>query len=417
MLRNVSVYVDSQGRIGRIASDISVTADKVIDGQGTVLMPGLVNTHTHLPMTLMRGFADDMRLEDWLQTKIWPLERRLTGDICYKGALLGCLEMISTGTTCFMDMYFHLKDVSQAVHKSGPRGILSHAMIDLLDSTKGAEQRKMTEESMSHIKSLGSSRVTFAIGPHAPYTCSEDTLLWAREIAERENVPLHLHLAETRREVVEFEKSHSTGEVEYLDNIGFLSRNIVAAHCVWLTRREIGMLAKNQSKVSHCPVSNMKLAGGGVAPLPQMLEDGVVVSLGPDGAASHNCLDMFDTMKFCALIQKAHAWDATILPAQKVLDIATIDGARALGLEDEIGSIEAGKEADLIMLDLNSPNLSPIHGASTVVSDLVYSAKGENVDTTIVQGQPLMLHRNLLSLDAEKVLREAQDAAIDLVNQ
>jgi len=412
VLRNCSVRIEDERivEVGRFQG----RGEYVIDGSGKVLLPGLVNTHTHLSMTLMRGFADDMPLQGWLETKIWPLEKRLTGDICYHGALLGCLEMIRTGTTCFLDMYFYLEDVSRAVREAGLRAILSHAMIDLFDSGRAEIQRRTTQESLEFIKGLQNSLIGFAMGPHAPYTCSEETLLWSKEVAEKEDVLVHTHIAETRHEQADFEKKKGMSEVEYLEKIGFLSPRLVAVHSIWLSRREVEMFAKRQVKVSHCPVSNMKLAVGGVSPLSEMFAQGVTVSLGTDGAASNNCLDMFDTMKICALMHKAHSWDPTVLPAQKVLDLATIEGAKALGLEGKVGSVEVGKEADLILLDLRSPNLVPIHGVNTVVSDLVYAAKGLNVDSTIVQGRPLMINRRLLTLDEEKIMREASEAALKL---
>ncbi len=412
VLRNCSVRMEDEEivEIGRFQG----SAEHVIDGSGKALLPGLVNTHTHLSMTLMRGFADDMRLKEWLETKIWPLEKRLTGDICYRGALLGCLEMIRTGTTCFMDMYFFLKDVSRAIGESGLRAILSHAMIDLFDSERAETQRRTTRESLEYIKGLRNSRIGFAMGPHAPYTCSEETLLWSKEVAEKEHVPVHTHVAETRHEEADFERTKGMSEVEYLEKIGFLFPGLVAVHSVWLTRREVESFAKHKVKVSHCPVSNMKLGEGGVCPVPEMFAQGVTVSLGTDGAASNNCLDMFDTMKICALMHKAHYWDPTVLPAQKVLDLATIEGAKALGLGDKVGSVEVGKEADVILLDLKSPNLTPIHGQNTVVSDMVYAAKGMNVDSTIVQGKPLMLNRKVIALDEEKIMREAAEVALNL---
>lgn len=414
VLRKCSVRIE-EGKIAEIGSSLQ-GGEHVIDGSGKVLLPGLVNTHTHLSMTLMRGFADDMQLQEWLETKIWPLEQKLTGEICYHGALLGCLEMVESGTTCFMDMYFYPEDVSKAVKESGLRGILSHAIIDLFDAERSKSQRKLTQDALTFIKGLKESRIGFAVAPHAPYTCSEETLLWSKEVAEKEHVPLHTHVAETRQEQAKFEREKGMSEVEYLDKIGFLSPRLVAVHSVFLTRSEVGLYAKHQVKVSHCPVSNMKLVGGGVTPIPEMRAHNVTVSLGTDGAASNNCLDMFDTMKICALEQKTHHWNPTIMPAQEVLDLATIEGARALGLEDKVGSVEEGKEADLILVDLRSPNLVPIHGKSTVISDLVYAAKGFNVDTTIVQGNPLMVNRKLLTLDRDKIMREASEAALRLTD-
>ncbi|MGC8961013.1 MAG: amidohydrolase [Candidatus Bathyarchaeia archaeon] len=385
--------------------------DLVINGKGRLALPGLVNAHTHASMTLFRGYADDMHLKEWLEEKIWPLERKLTGDLCYLGALLGCLEMIRSGTTCFLDMYFYPDYVAKAAGEAGIRAYVSHALIDLMDRDEGLRQVGLAEDYIRRIRGMGEPRIGIAISPHAPYTCSEETLLKAKEIAEREGVPLHIHLAETRKEQVDFEKNYGLREVEYLDRIGFLSPRLVAAHSVWLTRREVKLLAEREVKVAHCPVSNMKLAEGGVAPVPEMMEEGVTVSLGTDGAASNNCLDMFETMKVCSLAHKAHRWDPTIAPAQTVLDMATIGGAEALGLSHEIGSISEGMRADIILIDLKSPNLKPIHSPPTLVSHMVYSAKGCNVDTVIVEGKILMHKRRLKTLD-EAAIYSAVDSAV-----
>lgn len=410
VLRNRSIYVDD-GRIVEIGERITCEAEHVLDGRRKAVLPGLINTHTHLSMTLLRGYADDMQLREWLETKIWPLERKLTGGLCYAGALLGCLEMIRTGTTCFLDMYFFVEDVARAVHKAGLRAFLSHAIIDLFVSEKKKGLSEMADSTVQAIKTLHDPKINFAVAPHSPYTCSPETLLKAKEIAVKERAPLHTHLAETRTEQVEFEKSHSMREVEYLEKIGFLCENLVSAHCVWLTRSEVDLLGRRRVKVSHCPVSNMKLAEGGVAPLPEMFESKVTVGLGTDGAASNNSLDMFDTMKICTLLHKAHRWDPTVLPAQVVLDLATIGGARTLGISESLGSIEEGKVADLVLVDLRSPNLIPIHGRDTVISDMVYSAKGADVDTTIVQGKPVMAGKSFISLDENEVYRGVEEAA------
>lgn len=247
-------------------------------------------------------------------------------------------------------------------------------------------------------------------------TLVAEMLQWAKEFAEQNNVLLHIHIAETRREQADSQREHGMRVVEYMDKIGALSKNMLAAHCVWLTKGEVRLLANAGVKVVHCPVSNMKLASGGVAPLPEMFEAGIPVGLGTDGAASNNSLDMFETMKLSALLHKAHRWDPTVLNAQKTLDLATIEGARALGVNDQIGSLEAGKRADLILLDGNTPNLRPIHNGRTVVSDLVYSASAANVDTTIVDGAILMQNRIVKSLDMNLVCTKAQEMATRLVS-
>jgi len=415
VLRNSSILI-RDGAIEQIGKVSSVSADIEIDAKGKIALPGLINTHTHLSMTLFRGFADDMHLQDWLQRKIWPLETKLTDQACYQGALLGSAEMIMSGTTSFVDMYFHMEDVARAVGEAGLRGFLSYGVIDLFDSAKAKAEQDNTRKFFDYVRNLNNPRIKFALGPHAPYTCSADTLLWAKEFAEENHSILHIHIAETRREQADSQKQHALRAVEYLDKIGALSENMLAAHCVWLTKGEVGLLAKAGARVAHCPVSNMKLASGGVAPLPEMFDFGVPVGLGTDGAASNNTLDMFETMKVCALLHKAHRWDPTVLNAQKTLDLATIDGARALGAENELGSIEVGKRADIILLDSRAPNLAPLHGRDTVVSDLVYSASAANVDTTIVDGRVLMQNREIKTFNLHQVLAESQQAALTLVS-
>jgi 5-methylthioadenosine/S-adenosylhomocysteine deaminase len=406
------------GKIEEIGKSLRspVTADVEVDGEGKIVLPGLINTHTHLSMVLFRGYADDMQLQDWLQKKIWPLEARLNGDACYQGALLGCAEMILSGTTTFMDMYFHLEDVARAVDESGLRAFLSYGIIDLFDPVKAKAEQEKSRQLFEFFRNLGSSRIRFALGPHAPYTCSAETLLWAKEFAEKNGLIFHIHIAETRKEQADSQQQHGARVVEYLDKIGALCDRMLAAHCVWLTKSEVDILAKARVSVAHCPVSNMKLASGGVAPLPEMFEKRVTVGLGTDGAASNNSLDMFETMKVCALLHKAQRWDPTVLNAQKVLDLGTIEGARALGIEDEVGSIEAGKRADVIVLDGKAPNMNPVHGKETIVSDLVYSASSANVNTTIVDGRVLMQNRQLRTLNLEQIVQNANEITKKLIH-
>jgi len=415
VLRDQSVMIKDE-KIAEIGKGLKNQADVVIDGTGEIVLPGLINTHTHLSMTLLRGYADDMRLQDWLQKKIWPAEAGLTPEACYQGALLGCAEMIMSGTTTFMDMYFNMEEVARAVNEAGLRAFLSYGIIDLFDAAKAKAEQEKTRRLFEHLRSLGSSRIRFALGPHAAYTCSPETLLWVKEFAEKNDAINHIHVAETRKEQADFQKQHGVRVVEYLDKIGALSNRMLAAHCVWVTKSEVATLGKAGVSVAHCPVSNMKLASGGAAPLPEMFEAGIAVGLGTDGAASNNTLDMFETMKVCALLHKAQRWDATVLNAQKTLDLATIEGARALGVQKEIGSIEVGKNADLIMLDTRLPNLNPIHGKETVVSDLVYSASPANVDTTIVDGRVLMVNRQLKTINLDETLLSVSKIAKQLVH-
>ena len=416
VLRDSSVRI-TEGRIDEIGKLQPNAKDNVIDCKRKALIPGLINTHTHLSMSLFRGYADDLELREWLEKKIWPLEARLDGETCYHGALLGSLEMTRTGTTCFVDMYFHMEDVARAVGEAGLRAVLSAGMIDKPDKSGTEAERKNTLKFLEHIRRLKNPLLSFAAGPHAPYTCGEETLLWARDVAEKEDALVNIHIAETRGEQAQFEKDGKGRVAEYLDKIGFLNNRVLAAHSVWLTKSEVRLFGKRGVRVAHCPVSNMKLASGGTAPVPEMWEAGVPVGLGTDGAASNNGLDMFDTMKMTALVHKNSRWDPTIMNAQRVLDMATLDGARCIGREKELGSVEIGKRADLVLLDLRDPNLIPIHRKETVVSDLVYSANGQNVDTTIVDGKPLMTNRKFQKLDQEKIAEEVRSSIARLVPQ
>lgn len=416
VLRNASVRI-TDGRIEEVGNLSQFGKDETIDCKKKVLIPGLINTHTHLSMSLFRGYADDLELREWLEKKIWPLEARLDGEMCYHGALLGSLEMTRTGTTCFVDMYFHMEDVSRAVSEAGLRAVLSVGMIDKPDKAGIERERETTLKFLEYLHKMRNPLLSFALGPHAPYTCGKETLLWTQEIAKKEDALVNIHIAETRGEQAHFEKDGKGREADYLDKIGFLNDRVLAAHSVWLTKSEVRLFADRGVKVAHCPVSNMKLASGGTAPVPEMVEAGVPVGLGTDGAASNNGLDMFDTMKMTALVHKNARWDPTTMNAQRVLDMATLDGARCIRREKDLGSIEVGKRADMVLLDLRAPNLIPIHRKETVVSDLVYSANGQNVDATIVDGKPLMIDKKFLNLDLEKIEEKVRSSLAKLVPQ
>jgi len=380
-------------------------ADVTIDGRGKALLPGFVNTHTHAAMTLLRGYADDMNLQEWLSTKVWPAEARLTPEAVYWGTKLACLEMVKSGTTCFNDMYFHMDAAARAVAESGIRGVLSEGFIDLFDPTRAEAEFRKAQEVVRNIESMRNPRVRPAVGPHAIYTVSRESLVALHEWAEERGYLLHIHVSETNAEIENARKDHGKGPVEYLDALALLGPNTVAAHCCWLSDADVRTFAQRGVKVAHCPVSNMKLATGRAMPLAAMRAAGVTVSLGTDGAASNNNLDMFESMKVAALLHKFAANEPTIAASHEVFAMATIGGARALGID--AGEIAAGKLADLVLIDLRRPELTPLHN---LISNVVYAASGGCVDTVLCDGRVLMQGRQIPG-EAEVLERASSFAA------
>lgn len=378
----------------------------VIDAKNDMVLPGFVNLHTHVPMSLLRGYADDMVLEDWLQKKIWPAEARFNPDLIRAGTELALLEMIASGTTSFADMYFFENEIAEQTEKSGLRGFLAETVIDF-DTPDGKAEDRFQRCEYFVKRWLKNPLITPVVAPHAAYTCSPETLQKCADIAERYETLIHAHCSETRKEVYDVQKRYGLRPVEQFKKYGILGPRTILAHCGWITKSEVKTIAKAGASIAHCPVSNMKLATGGYAPLPELFDANGNAGLGTDGAASNNSFDMFDTMKFCALLHKQHRWDPTVLPAQKVLDLATIGGATALHRED-IGSIEIGKKADIIVVGSSSPNMIPVFNP---VSNIVYAARGADVKTTIVDGKILMLNREFTTLNPEKVLKRAERAA------
>jgi len=317
LTKKESVLIEDN-QIAQVGANDKDQADVVIDGEGKILIPGLVNTHTHLSMTLLRGLADDLPLQTWLENYIWPVEAHLEGDHCYAGALLAALEMIKTGTTCCNDMYFFMDEVARALDEAGLRGVISHGMIDTGDENKRKKEIRETERIIKKCHNTAAGRITVALGPHAPYTCSEELLCWTREKADQEGLQIHIHVSETESEVRNFLESTQKRPFEYLDDIGILGPDLMAAHAVWLSEGEINLIKDRGVKLSHNPVSNMKLASG-VSPVTELVAKEVCVSLGTDGAASNNNLDLFQEMKTATLLQKVHNLDSTVF---EVMDIA-----------------------------------------------------------------------------------------------
>ncbi|MFA5896578.1 MAG: amidohydrolase [Thermoplasmata archaeon] len=385
-------------------------AETVLEAKGKIALPGLVNLHTHASMTLFRGFGDDLSLQTWLETKIWPYEAKLTPEDIYWGAKLACLEMIKTGTTTFLDMYFHMDMVAKAVKEMGLRAFLSEGFIDMGFPSRAQEQFKAVDEANRKIEAMKSPRITPALGPHAIYTVSEDSLLKFRDLADKKGYRIHTHLSETKREVDDCVSQHGMRPAQYLDKLGILAKDVIVAHGCWLDPSEIEILAHTGTKVAHCPTSNMKLASGQAMPYAAMKEAGIVMGLGTDGAASNNNLDLFEAMKFAALFQKFAHRDPTILPAHEAWQLATLGGARALGVD--AGLIQEGRLADLLLVDLRRAELTPRHDD---VSNWVYSAHGNIVDTVICDGQVLMKGRRVKG--ESEILEKAAQAARELVSR
>ena len=378
---------------------------RMIDARGKVILPGLVNTHTHIPMTLFRGIADDLDLQDWLTKYIFPAEaKNVTRDFVAAGARLGLAEMIRGGTTTYADMYYFEDAIAEETRKAGLRGVLGETVIDF-----PAPDNKTWEAALSFTESYvkrwkGDPLVTPAIAPHAPYTVSEEHLKEVKAFAEKHDVPILTHLAEAPSETKAISEKRNTRPALYLEKIGLLSRRLLAAHVVHVNEEEMEILKEREVGVAHCPQSNMKLSSG-AAPIPRMLELSLRVGLGTDGAASNHDLSMWEEMDTAAKLHKLVTMNPTVVTAEQALEMATIGGARALHMEKEIGSLEAGKRADLIVVDLGATHLTPMYNLR---SHLVYAAKASDVTDTIVNGRVLMRDRRLLTLNEEAVKTAAR---------
>lgn len=395
--------------IQRIDDSIAPSADIHISGDGKAAIPSFINGHTHAAMTLLRGYADDMHLQDWLEKKIWVAEAHMTEEDIYCGARLACLEMIKTGTTFFNDMYWFWKGTARAVLEMGIRSAISAVFIDFFDKKKAREQIEINMKLFEESGNFG-DRITFTLGPHAIYTVSEESLKWAADFARDNGLLIHFHLSETQKEVEDCIQKQGMLPVEYLEKIGFLGPNVIACHGVWLNPKEILLLKKHEVKVVHNPISNMKLAVGKAFPYEGLKAAGVTISLGTDGCSSNNNLDMLESMKFASLLQKYHHNDTTVLPALEAFHMATISGAKAFGLN--CGEIKEGTLADIALIDLQRPELTPHFD---LYSDLAYSGNGGCVDTLICDGKVLMANRKVEN--EETILEEARRCAFDLIRR
>ena len=403
-----SVAIDGRDIAGvGTAADIAsrFRARETIDAAGSVVMPGLINTHTHAPMVLFRGLADDLALMDWLQKYIFPAEAKtVSPEFVRAGTRLAALEMIESGTTTYTDMYYFEEEIARVTKAAGLRGVLGETIIQfpVPDAKTPAESLARTERFAREF--AGDELITAAVAPHAMFTLDADTLKASRALADRLKIPVIIHLAETKDEVRTSTDKNKATPTAYLESLNFWGPRTLAAHAVHMTPADIGILARRGVGVAHNPESNMKLASG-IAPVEAMRNAGIRVGVGTDGAASNNDLDMFEAMRQAAFLHKLVGGDPRAIPAPVALDMATIDGARALGMEKAIGSLETGKRADVIVVSMASARQAPMYDP---VSHIVYVTRGDDVTTTVVNGRVLMRDRKVLTLDRRAVLAEAR---------
>jgi 5-methylthioadenosine/S-adenosylhomocysteine deaminase len=383
-------------------------AKDAIDATADVVLPGLINTHTHAPMVLFRGLADDLALMEWLDKYIFPAEAKtVSPEFVRAGTRLAALEMIRSGTTAYADMYYFEEEIARVTKDAGLRGVLGQTIIQFPapDARTPADGLARAERFIRQY--AGDELIVPAVAPHSLYTLDAASLKASRALATREGAPLLIHLAETREEVAIARARHRTTPVGYLESLGFLGPRTLAAHGVWLSDGELRILARHGVGIAHNPESNMKLASG-AARVPAMRAASIPVGIGTDGAASNNDLDMFEAVRQTALLQKLQTGDPRALPARTALEMATIEGARALGLDRAIGSLVAGKRADLIVVSMAAPRQTPMYDP---LSHLVYTTRGDDVKTTIVNGRVLMRDGKILTLDEAAVLLEARALA------
>ncbi len=395
-----------------------------IDAKGKVVIPGLINTHQHAAMSLLRGYADDLPLQEWLEKWIWPIEKHTTPHDIYVGALLTAVESIMSGTTTVNTMYHYTPEENEAKAFADAclRGVIGHVCF----SWRKKEDRKALQDLAKKWHNKADGLIRVSVDPHAPYTVDPEYMKELREIGKElarkhgsEKAPIiwHTHVAETSDEPRKIQKAFNiqlkNGIMEYLDSLGVLDRHVIAVHCVALTNKDIEIMKHRKVKVSHNPISNLKLASG-VSPVPKMLKKGITVSLGTDSPCSNNTADMFEVIKATALLHKGVNKNPALMPAQRVLEMATIEGAKALSWENEIGSIEVNKKADLAIIDFRKPHLYPMHGE---VSHLVYAARGADVETVIINGKIVMENKELTTVNVDKVMKAAEETKNNLLER
>ena len=406
VIRETSLYIEGDRIAGIGGKPAGFTADKVIDGTDKLVIPGLVNCHTHSYMSFMRNVADDLSFMDWLFGTIDPIEQQMTDEDTYWGANLAIIEMMKSGTTCFNDMQMNIHQTTRAVKESGMRAVICRGLVGSGNDEAGQSRLRQAYEERDAAKDC--DRLTFKLGPHAPYTCDDEFLKIVAAEAKKENMGIHVHLSESESEISQIQEKYGCTPIALAEKCGIFDVPAIAAHCVQVTDEDIQILKRKNVSVVTNPASNMKL-GNGFAPIAKMLDAGVNVCLGTDGAASKNCLNMFHELSLLTLIHKGTGKTPQCVSAKEGFRIATINGAKALGLEKEIGSIEVGKKADLAVLDLNTPSLTP---RNNLIAGLSYSANGSEVDTVIINGQVTMENRRLLTVDEKLVYGKIQDIIV-----
>lgn len=395
--------------VGELPADF--VADQVIEGKDHFAVPGLVNAHTHASMTLLRSYADDLALMDWLNNHIWPIEAKMKERDIRVGAELAVLEMIRTGTTAYADMYGPwMESVADVTIQAGIRGILARGPIGMFPGSE-----KTLEDNVELFKNYhgaGDGLISVMLGVHAPYTCPPAFCEYAASLAKANNMSVHIHMNETQAEIQEIAEKYGKRPFKYIEDTGLFDMPAIAAHCVWLDDEDISIMKKHNITAVHNPASNMKLASG-IAPVPKLMAEGVNVALGTDGCSSNNNLDMLEEVRLAAFLHKVNALDPLAVPAAEALKLGTENGAKALGLT-KVGKLAPGCKADIVLYDMNKPEWCPRHN---LVSLLVYSASSSSVDTVICNGKVLMEKYQLKTLDEEKILAEANKAAMDLINR
>lgn len=410
-----------KGNIGIVDSEIAFCGvtpdefipDEVIDGEGTITMPGLINAHTHAAMSLMRNYADDLPFWPWLTEKIWPIEEKLTGDHVYHGTMLSIVEMIRSGITTFADMYMFMDEVAKAVEVTGIRANLSRGITGSGSDAEGLAKLKESEEFFNKYNATSNGRIKVDLGPHAPYTCDKEYLSHVIELAKKIDARLHIHLSESKKEVEDSYKAHGMSPIEYMNEIGLFECKTMAAHCVHIDEKDIAILKEKKVSVLNNPGSNMKLANG-FSPVEKLLDAGVNVALGTDGSSSNNNLNMFEEMNYASLVNKATTFEPTAVPAFKALQMATINGAKALGIDDKVGTITAGKKADIIMIDIEKAHFYPKYN---LISSLVYSAQASDVMNVIIDGKVIMQDYKITTVNEREILINSDKYAKSLTEQ